>query len=91
MRRLSTRLPVCVTACAFVLPGCYLLNVLFQIGKPEMSHLTQFAGKLIGGLIWAMIAWLVYGVACLLTPSARDTTAGKVRAPTEEPPVSASR
>lgn len=66
MRKLSYKWPLYVTALAFAMPGFY---VFFRIGKPEIFRLNELAMKVVGALFFAIIAWLIYGVTCLLARS----------------------
>lgn len=66
MRRLSYKWPVYVTVFAFAMPVFY---VFFRIGKPEIFDVAELVGKVVAAAFFGIIAWIVYGVACLLAPN----------------------
>jgi hypothetical protein len=66
MRKLSCKWPVQLTLIGFLLPIFY---VFFRIGKPEIFSSTDFAQKCFEAAFISIIAWAVYGIACLFARS----------------------
>jgi hypothetical protein len=63
MRKLSTKWPWTLTVIGFCPPIFY---VLFRIRHPENFVFADFSVKVAGGVFVAIIAWVVYWIACLL-------------------------
>ena len=65
MRKLSCKWPLYLTCFAFAIP---VFHVLFRVGKVGMLDTQELAVKTGAAIGWTIIAWSVYGVACLLAP-----------------------
>ena len=64
MRKLSRKWPGCLTVIAFTMPGFYLFHRI--ITYPGTFRGTEFAGKLFAAAFFSGIAWVVYGLTCVL-------------------------
>lgn len=78
MRRLSYKWPVWITVLAFALPGFYIYYRVLKptiFGTPMIFNGEEFLGKVLAAVFFSIIAWFIYGIACLLTSPLRDVSA----------------
>lgn len=66
MRKLNPKWPVWISLMVFMSPAFYLI---FRAGKPEIFDAKELAGKLAGAAMIVAIIWMVYAIACALSPS----------------------
>ena len=68
MRKLSYKWPIWLTLFCFAGPIFYLL---FRVGVPEIIDVEKIADEALGCFGVAIIVWLVYGLACLVSQKKR--------------------
>ena len=71
MRKLSRQLPGAITILAFMPPIFYVLII---IGAPQNFNSLTFFTKVICGVVYSIITWLIYGIACVLAPRSPSNT-----------------
>lgn len=82
MRKLDHTVPLWLTIFAFLL--CPAWNLYFMIIGSSPLGLAQILDEIrVAGFI-AVVAWLIYGIACLLARPLRDTSAEEPWTPSED-------
>ena len=83
MRKRSCKLPVLLTVFCFSPAAFYLF---FQVTKPFFS-VRELGGRIVGGVLWAIVVWFFYGVFCLVAPPLQSKSAEKEQ--DQDPAISA--
>ena len=81
MRKLSHKWPMYLILFAIAPPVFY---VFFRIGKPEIFNTTELIEKVAAAVVFVILTWFFYGIACLLASPLSETSAEKPWKPNED-------